>query len=99
MLRHYRRYWAPLSALLLGLPLLFGVLNIGGKSSVSSIEARSLAPRPAIPEDFNSRRTLSRQTDAYLQDHFGLRRLFLQAYGFIMSRAPLQTGKPLVLTG
>jgi alginate O-acetyltransferase complex protein AlgJ len=98
MLRHYRRYWAPLSALLLGLPLLIGVLTSGGKS-VSSIEARSLAPPPAIPEDFTAWRTLPRQTDAYLRDHFGLRRIFLQAYGFIMSRAPLQTGKPLVLTG
>ncbi len=98
MLRHYRRYWAPLSAFLLGLPLLVGVLTSGGKS-VSSIEARSLAPPPTIPEDFTAWRTLPRQTDAYLQDHFGLRRIFLQAYGFIMSRAPLQTGKPLVLTG
>jgi alginate O-acetyltransferase complex protein AlgJ len=98
MLRHYRRYWALLSVFLLALPLVVGALAPGGKT-VSSIEARSLAPAPAFPEGLAGWRNLPRQTDAYLSDHFGMRRLFLQAYGFIMSRAPLKTGKPLVLAG
>jgi alginate O-acetyltransferase complex protein AlgJ len=98
VLRHYRRYWAPLSAFLLALPLLVGALTSGGKP-VSSIEARSLAPTPAFPEDFAAWGNFPRQTDAYLRDHFGLRQIFLRAYGYIMSRGPFQTGNPMVLAG
>jgi alginate O-acetyltransferase complex protein AlgJ len=97
MLRRYRHYWALLSGFLLALPLLVGILAPGGQT-ISNVEARSLAPAPAFPMDFAEWRNLPRQIDAYLRDHFGMRRIFLQAYGFIMSRAPLQTGKPLVLT-
>ena len=33
-----------------------------------------MAPPPTFPEDFAAWRNLPKQTDAYLQDHFGLRR-------------------------
>jgi alginate O-acetyltransferase complex protein AlgJ len=98
MLHHYRRNWALFAAFLLALPLLAGILPHSNKTK-SDTEARLLAPAPAFPADLAGWRTLPRQTDAYLQDHFGLRSTFLQAYAWIMSRTQIQTGKPLVLTG
>jgi hypothetical protein len=98
MLHHYRRYWALFAAFLLALPLLADRLPHGNKT-LSSNEARLLAPAPAFPTNLAGLQTFPRQVDAYLQDHFGLRSVFLKAYALIMSRTQLQTGKPLVLTG
>jgi alginate O-acetyltransferase complex protein AlgJ len=98
MVRQYRRYWAFAAAALLAAPLVAGLVAPAGKN-LSPTEARVLAPPPSLPETLAAWRGLPRQVDAYLQDHFGLRPVFLRAYGVIMNRALKSAGNPLVLTG
>jgi alginate O-acetyltransferase complex protein AlgJ len=98
MLHHYRRYWALAAAMLLALPLIVGLVAPGGRT-VSTNEARVLAPAPSFPNSLAGWLSMPKQTDAYLRDHFGLRQVFLRAYGMIMSRALKNSGNPFVLTG
>ncbi len=98
MVHHYRRYWALIAALLLALPLIVGLVASGG-GNVSTNEARSLAPAPSFPTGLAGWLSVPKQADAYLRDHFGLRQVFVRAYGLIMSRALRNSGNPLVLTG
>src|SRR6185312_8234089 len=98
MLRHYRRYWAWLAAILLALPLVVGIAD-PSRRAVSNAEARTLAPAPSLPRSLSAWRNLPRQLDAYLRDHFGLRQAFLHAYALIMSHALSNTGNSLVLAG
>jgi hypothetical protein len=98
MLHRYRRYWAIFTAFLLALPLAAGVWPHAVRT-VSSDEARLLAPAPAFPTDLGEWQALPRRLDAYLRDHFGLRASFLQAYAQIMSRIQLQRANAMVLTG
>jgi alginate O-acetyltransferase complex protein AlgJ len=98
MMRHYRRYWFVAAAFLLAAPLLAGIVAPSGEA-VSQNEARMLAPAPGFPHSLAEWIGAPRQIDAYLRDHFGLRPVFLRAYGLIMNRALKNAGNPLVLMG
>jgi alginate O-acetyltransferase complex protein AlgJ len=98
MVRRYRHYWVLLTALLLALPLIVTVFAPAAKS-ISVEEARVLAPEPELPRTFAGWRIFPRQMDAYLQDHFGLRPLFLRAYALLMSHILSNSGNAEVLVG
>jgi alginate O-acetyltransferase complex protein AlgJ len=98
MLHRYRRYWILVTAALLALPLVAGIVAPADRT-VSPNEARVLAPVPAFPLTLAGWRRAPGEMDAYLRDHFGLRQSFLRAYGLIMNRALKNAGNPLVLSG
>ena len=98
MLRPYRRYYIFLAACLLGLPLVVSLVT-PGRGTISTREAKVLAPVPSFPDSLNGWVALPRHIDAYLSDHFGLRPVFLRAYAVIMSCALAHAGNPRVLTG
>jgi alginate O-acetyltransferase complex protein AlgJ len=98
MLQHYRRYWAFPAAILLALPLAVSLLAPAGKT-LSTNEARMLAPVPSFPRSLAEWRSAPKQIDVYLRDHFGLRQIFLRTYALIMNRVLKNSGNPLVLTG
>jgi alginate O-acetyltransferase complex protein AlgJ len=98
MLYCYRRFWALPAAFMLALPLIVCVVAPAGKT-VSTNEARVLAPAPSLPDSLTEWRNVPRKTDAYLRDHFGLRQAFLHAYALIMNQDLIRTGTSLVLNG
>jgi alginate O-acetyltransferase complex protein AlgJ len=98
MVRRYRHYWALLIFLLLALPLIVTVFVPAGKSA-SVQEARVLAPEPELPSTLAGWWMFPRQIDAYLQDHFGLRPVFLRAYALLMSHILSDSGNAEVLVG
>jgi hypothetical protein len=97
MLRTYRRCWIVPTALLLALPLAFYIVAPYSKT-VSPDELRDLAPPPTLPNTLRGWLKLPGQMDAYLRDHFGLRRPLLRAYA-LLGQNLLQSGNALVLLG
>src|SRR5258708_1326323 len=71
MLRRYRRFFAVAAFLLLASPLVAGLVYPDGAASIL-MEGRTPAPVPGAPVDSADWFRLSKQIDAYLQDHFGL---------------------------
>ena len=82
MLYHYRRFWAPLVALLLAVPLTFTIVA-PIQSNLSADELRALAPPPSFPRTLAGVMDLPPQIDAWLHDHFGLRGTFIHAYALL----------------
>jgi hypothetical protein len=97
LLRRYRRLFAPLTALFLLAPLLVGLAE-PDTATTSADEARTLAAAPALPRGWRDLPAALRQTDAYLRDHFGMRRLLIHANALIV-RLLLRSGNDTVLMG
>ena len=97
MLYHYRRFWAPLVALLLATPLAFAIVAPTGPN-LSADELRALAPAPSFPRTLAGVTDLPPQIDAWLRDHFGLRSTFIHAYA-LLTQIVLRTGNASVLIG
>ncbi len=96
MIPRYRRYWLLPAGFLLALPLVFGLLRPG--AAVSNGEARRLAPAPALPDTLTAWLKYPQQVDAYLNDHFGMRRMFISTY-LLISQFMSREGTAKVLTG
>lgn len=96
MIPRYRHYWLLPVAFLLALPLMLGLLAPG--VAVSNGEARRLAPAPALPDTPTAWLKYPQQVDAYLNDHFGMRRMFIGSY-LLISQFMSREGTAKVLTG
>jgi alginate O-acetyltransferase complex protein AlgJ len=96
MVMRCRRYFAIAAFVLLATPLLVGIVHPDSPETVLK-EGRNLAPTPKIPVDRDDWLTLPKEIDAYLQDHFGLRQVLVQAYMDLTE--PLDNGNNSVLVG
>jgi hypothetical protein len=94
MLSRHRRFLALPAALLLAAPLLF----TSSKANLSSDELRVLATAPPFPQTMIDAMNLPEQIDAWLQDHFGLRRVLIHAYA-ILTQLVLRSGNTSVFIG
>jgi alginate O-acetyltransferase complex protein AlgJ len=97
MLLGWRRYFAVLAFLLLATPLAVGMIWPDGPAAILK-EGRSLAPVPGMPESSAGWLALSRQVDAYLRDHFGLRQALIRAHKDL-TKPMLGFGNDSVLVG
>jgi alginate O-acetyltransferase complex protein AlgJ len=97
MLLGWRRYFAVLAFILLATPLAVGMIWPDGPAAVLR-EGRSLAPAPGMPESSAGWLALSRQVDAYLRDHFGLRQALIRAHKDL-TKPMLGFGNDSVLVG
>jgi alginate O-acetyltransferase complex protein AlgJ len=79
LLAPHRRYWCLLLLVLLAVPMAVRVFEPAAVSSEG--EARMLSPAPTWPRTLDQWRTLPRQLDRYLADHFGLRDELVHAHG------------------
>jgi alginate O-acetyltransferase complex protein AlgJ len=79
MLRRYRRFFAVAAFLVLATPLVAGLVYPDGAASIL-MEGRTPAPAPRAPVDSADWVRFPKQTDAYLQDHIGLRQALLRAH-------------------
>ena len=79
MLRRYRRFFAVAAFLVLATPLVAGLVYPDGAASIL-MEGRTPAPAPRAPVDSADWFRFPKQTDAYLQDHIGLRQALLRAH-------------------
>ena len=95
MLYHYRRYWAPLAALVLAVPLAL-VVVAPTKPKLSPDELRVLAPAPSFPKTWTDMLGLPPDVDAWLKDHFGLRSAFIHAYA-LWTQVIMREGNDSVL--
>ena len=73
LLARYRRIWSPIIIGLLWLPMLVQII-LPKEQTQSSIEARNLNRLPALPTTIAKWSRFPRKMDAFLADHFGLRR-------------------------
>jgi alginate O-acetyltransferase complex protein AlgJ len=97
MLYHHRRFWAPLAALLLAVPLAFTVVA-PTQPNVSAGELRALALAPSFPRTLTGVMDLPPQIDAWLRDHFGMRSTLIHAYA-LLTQFVLRTGNDSVFMG
>jgi alginate O-acetyltransferase complex protein AlgJ len=97
MIRRYRRYWSLTTILLLALPLVVGIVRPDTETR-SSDELRDVAKAPQLPDSIVGWRQLPAQIDAYLHDHFGLRKLLIHWEAFL-NQGILQSGNASVLFG
>ncbi len=79
MLRRYRRFFAVAAFLVLATPLVAGLIYPDGAASIIA-DGRTPAPAPRPPVDSADWIRFPKQTDAYLQDHIGLRQALLRAH-------------------
>src|SRR5271166_5711307 len=97
MLIRYRRYFAVLTYLLVATPLVAGmVLPVSPAAIVK--EGRNLAPAPKAPATRQEWLQLSKQIDAYLQGHFGLREVLIRVHKDL-TKPMLGFGNDSVLIG
>ncbi|HTR12379.1 MAG TPA: hypothetical protein VMI72_03740 [Roseiarcus sp.] len=97
MLRVWRRYVAPAAFLLLATPLVVGIVHPDSPAAVLK-EGRRLAPLPEPPESGADWLALPGTTEAYLNDHFGLRQVMIRAHKD-MTKTVLGLGSDSVLMG
>ena len=97
MLRSYRRYFAVLAFALLMTPLVVGVVRPDSPAEILK-EERDLAPVPRVPTTSDDWLRLSRQVDAFLQDHFGLRQALIRMHKDL-TKPMLGFGNDTVLIG
>jgi alginate O-acetyltransferase complex protein AlgJ len=86
-----------LFAALLAAPLTVGVLA-PNQDAISTDEFRAPAILPPLPRSYADWREFPRRFDAYLGDHFGLRRILIQLYASL-SHIALRSGNADVLVG
>lgn len=97
MLIRYRRYFAVLTFLLLATPLVAGIVLPVSPAAILK-EGRNLAPAPKAPATRQDWFGLSKQIDAYLQDHFGLRQVLIRVHKDL-TKPMLGFGNDSVLIG
>ena len=97
MICRYRRYWSLTAILLLALPLFVGIVR-PDTETMSSDELRDVAQAPRLPDSVVGWRELPAQIDAYLHDHFGLRKLLIHWEAFL-NQGILESGNASVLFG
>jgi alginate O-acetyltransferase complex protein AlgJ len=95
MLYCYHRFWAPLAALLLAVPLTFTVVA-PTQPNLSADELRASVPTPSFPRTLAGVMDLPPQIDAWLGDHFGLRGTFINTYA-LLTQFVLSSGNSSVL--
>ncbi|MBV9287410.1 MAG: hypothetical protein JO288_06240 [Hyphomicrobiales bacterium] len=92
-----RRYLAPVALALIATPLLVGLVKPDGEASFLA-EGRRPAPAPTMPAGLGELAVLPERVDAYLKDHFGLRRELIRDYNNMT--APItRGGGTLVMIG
>ena len=79
LLLRYRRPWFLIGFCLLAVPM--AVQMTASPEAASDVETRMLSPTPTLPQSFAQWRTLPRELDRYLADHFGLRTELIRAHG------------------
>ena len=97
MLIRYRRHFAVLAFLLLATPLVAGVILPVTPAAIIK-EGRNLAPAPKAPLTRQDWLLISKQIDAYLQDHFGLRQVMIRLHKDL-TKPMLGFGNDSVLIG
>jgi alginate O-acetyltransferase complex protein AlgJ len=97
VLNRYRRHFAVLAFLLLATPLVAGVILPVNPAAIIK-EGRNLAPAPKAPLTRQDWLLLSKQIDAYLQDHFGLRQVMIRLHKDL-TKPMLGFGNDSVLIG
>ncbi len=80
MTPRYQRYWAVLALLCLATPLVWGLVRPDGPDFIYFKEGRRPAPPPAAPENLAELGAFPRALDAWLNDHFGLRRAMINLH-------------------
>src|SRR5574337_260184 len=97
MLPPWRRYLALAVFPLLAAPLIVGVVRPDSPAAVLK-EGRRLAPPPKPPHSGADLLALPGETEAYLNDHFGLRQVMIRAHKD-MTKTVLGLGSDSVLVG
>jgi alginate O-acetyltransferase complex protein AlgJ len=97
MLRRYRRHFALLALGLLATPLVVGIVRPDSPESILK-EGRYLAQAPRAPASREDWLALPKLIDAYLRDHFGLRRALIRTHKDV-TRPLLGFGNDSVLIG
>jgi alginate O-acetyltransferase complex protein AlgJ len=82
MMHRYRRYWSLLAGLLILTPLLVTIFA-PPTEVVREGEWRQIAPAPNVPHTWTEVQAIPTETDAYAQDHFGLRTPLIRAQSVI----------------
>src|SRR5215470_4597564 len=97
MLRRYQRFWVVLVGALLSAPLAISMLAPENDWMLED-ELRPRALLPEIPHSLGEWRVLSGKLDAYLRDHFGLRRAMIHMHAALVHRM-LHSGNTMVQIG
>jgi alginate O-acetyltransferase complex protein AlgJ len=97
MLHHFHRYWVLAVFSMLGLPLVVAILR-PDNNNVSAGELRDLAPAPRLPHSVRDWQELPRQIDAYLRDHFGLRKILIH-WQALLNQGVFRSGNASVMYG
>ena len=79
LMRRHRRYFAVASFLLLATPLVVGIVRPDSAASILK-EGRYPAPAPGLPDGPADWLKLPKETDAYLNDRFGLRERMIRLH-------------------
>ena len=96
MLVRRRRYLAAVVLALIATPLLAGLIKPDGEASILA-EGRRFALAPTMPASLAELIALPGRIDAYLKDHFGLRRAMIRAHADLTR--PLLGGGRMVMVG
>ena len=81
LLARHRRYWIVGIVALFAAPMLVQVVET--RATVSTREARTLAPRPEFPRTLDQWLAFPRALDRFLADHFGLRDQLVRINGLL----------------
>src|ERR1700733_2736829 len=97
MIRRPGPLWLLLVGIMLWLPLTIGLLA-PDPDLIAQEESRRTAPAPRLPRSLADWRAWPGTADAWLRDHFGLRRAMIRAHSQIVDRW-LGGGTRLAVTG
>jgi alginate O-acetyltransferase complex protein AlgJ len=97
MLARSRRYFSLLAFALVATPLVVGLVRPDSPAEIVK-EGRRLAPAPGAPDALEDWLALPAAFDAYLRDHFGLRRALIEAH-HELTKPMLGLGDDSVLVG
>jgi alginate O-acetyltransferase complex protein AlgJ len=97
VLHKLRRYWVLGVFSMLGLPLVIGILRPDGNALAAS-ELRDLAPAPELPRGVLDWQELPGHIDAYLRDHFGLRKMLIH-WEALLNQGVFRSGNQSVMYG
>src|ERR1700682_5903940 len=96
MLRRYHRFAVVLVMMMLATPMVVSILSADPDSM--SFKGEEPAPPPAFPTRIRDWLNLSGRIDAYLRDHFGLRREMIRAWSDV-AHLWLRSGNAFVYVG
>jgi hypothetical protein len=87
MLHRYRRFWIFIVAIMLTTPLVVTLIPFD-ENSISTEELRTLASPPRFPQRSSDWQRLPGEVEAYLRDHFGLRKELISARKYLRFLTP-----------